>query len=147
MRFWLAHSRPNLKPKRLSEAIPAYLKYLEAMEREPAYRKHIEAHLRVFSEAMGDQPVHEITHQVDIRPVVIEPDIPGCWFWERDQRLMVCMPKFQNPSSPIFSRLAAARTLGRSRMMTEPASMQAVRTPAAFIASRVFSPKHGTSKR
>jgi len=62
MRFWLAHNRPILTPKRFSEAIPAYLRYLEAMNRDEAYRKHVAGHLRDFSEAMGDRSVHEVTH-------------------------------------------------------------------------------------
>ena len=65
MQFWLASNRPNLKLKPFDEAIPAYLQYLEAMEREPAYPKHVEAHLRDFSESVGsDRKVHEITHQM-----------------------------------------------------------------------------------
>ena len=34
MQFWLASNRPNLNPKPFDEAIPAYIEYLEAMERE-----------------------------------------------------------------------------------------------------------------
>lgn len=64
MRFWIASHRPRLVPKRLSEAVPPYLRFLESMEREPAYRKHIEAHLADFIEGIGDRPVHEITHQM-----------------------------------------------------------------------------------
>lgn len=64
MRFWLASNRPNLTPKLFGEAIPAYLKYLEAMEREPAYRKHVEAHLRDFADNMAAENVHEVTHQM-----------------------------------------------------------------------------------
>ena len=61
----LISNRPNLKPKPLDEAIPAYIEYLEAMEREPAYRKHVEAHLRDFSKSVGnDRKIHEITHQM-----------------------------------------------------------------------------------
>ena len=65
MQFWIASNRPNLKPKPFNEAIPAYLQYLEAMERELAYRKHVEAHLRDFSESVSsNRKVHEITHQM-----------------------------------------------------------------------------------
>ena len=64
MRFWLASNRPNLTPKPFAEAISAYLKYLEAMEREPAYRKHVEAHLRDFADNVGNCNVHEVTHQM-----------------------------------------------------------------------------------
>jgi len=38
MRFWLAHNRPILTPKRLSEEISTYLRYLKAMNRAEAYR-------------------------------------------------------------------------------------------------------------
>lgn len=65
MQFWLASNRPNLKPKPFDEAIPAYLQYLEAMERELAYRKHVAAHLQDFSKSLGsNRKVHEITHQM-----------------------------------------------------------------------------------
>jgi len=62
MRFWLAHNRPVLTPKRFSEANPAYLRYLEAMQRDLSYRKHVESQLRDFAEAMEDRSVHEVTH-------------------------------------------------------------------------------------
>jgi len=64
MRFWLASNRPNLTPMRFGEASAAYLRYLEAIEREAAYRRHIGAHLRDFGHSMGDRPVHEITQQM-----------------------------------------------------------------------------------
>ncbi len=64
MRFWLASNRPNLEAKPFDEAVPAYLRYLEAMERESAYRKHVAFHLRDFASAMGNRQVHEVTHQI-----------------------------------------------------------------------------------
>lgn len=63
MRFWIASQRPTLKPQPLSTAIPAYLRYLESMQRGLDYRKHVEAHLRDLLEEMGDRQVHEITLQ------------------------------------------------------------------------------------
>jgi integrase len=76
MRFWLASNRPNLTPKPFAEAIPAYLKYLEAMEREPAYRKHVEAHLRDFADNVGNCNVHEVTHQMIAEYILSMPYKP-----------------------------------------------------------------------
>jgi hypothetical protein len=52
MRFWIASNRPTLTPKTIAEGIPAYVKYLRAMERDPSYCKHVESHLIDFNEAM-----------------------------------------------------------------------------------------------
>lgn len=60
MQFWLASHRPVLRPKKLSEAIPAYLNHLAGIERDLEYRKHIKRHLEDFMEAIGDREVHTI---------------------------------------------------------------------------------------
>jgi integrase len=76
MRFWLASNRPNLTPKSLAEAISAYLKSLEAIEREPAYRKHVEAHLSDFADNMDAEHVHEVTHQMIAKYILGMPYKP-----------------------------------------------------------------------
>lgn len=61
--FWLASNRRSLTPKPLADAIAAYLRYLEAIERERSYRKHVETHLKDFAAEMGNAVVHEVTPQ------------------------------------------------------------------------------------
>lgn len=45
MRFWLASNRPTIKPTKLADFIPAYLKHVCAMELDRSYCKHIEPSL------------------------------------------------------------------------------------------------------
>jgi integrase len=97
VRFWLASSRPVLRPRKLSEAIPAYLKHLKGIERDPEYRKHIKRHLEDFSSSLrGDRHVHEITHQMIANYVLNLPyqavtkrhyrrDLKGAYSWWIEQ--------------------------------------------------------------
>jgi integrase len=64
MRFWVAMNRPKLIPKPFAEAVPAYLQFLEAMERDADYRRHVAVHLEDFTAAVGCRPVHEVTPQM-----------------------------------------------------------------------------------
>ena len=103
MRFWLASNRPVLIPMKLGDAIAAYLRHLESMQRDRAYRKHIERHLHDFHSAIGERNVHEIGFQeiADyILPLPYQPvtkrhyrrDINGAYAWWIEQQWAIENP-------------------------------------------------------
>lgn len=137
MRFWLASNRPNLTPKPFAEAIPAYLKYLEAMEREPAYRKHVEAHLRDFADNVAAKRVHEVTHQriakyifsMPYKPVTkrhYKRSIGGAYAWWIEQGWAVDNPakKVRTPDvvtpEPGILTVEEMESLFRANEMIDP---------------------------
>ena len=114
MRFWLASNRPVLRPKKLSEAIPAYLKHLKGIERDPAYRKHIKRHLEDFLAAMRDHPIHEIGFQAIADYILSLPyqavtkrhyrrDIKGAYAWWIEQEWAIDNPVRKVRTPPVIA--------------------------------------------